>query len=113
MMDGGQRGFREGVMAVRVGEAQGTKEEEQDEGNAEEDRRRWCRGHGVPQVGAVSGSHEACATPQVEPEDAAVPELPAVVPRGLHPVSEQAPPLRGQVSQERGLCSIFSPASEA
>ena len=38
---------------------------------------------------------------QVEPEDAAVPELPAVVPRGLHPVSEQAPPLRGQVSLGR------------
>lgn len=36
--------------------------------------------------------------PQVEPEDAAVPELPAVVPRGLHAVSEQAPALRGPVS---------------
>ncbi|XP_023602275.1 PHD finger protein 1 isoform X6 [Myotis lucifugus] len=34
----------------------------------------------------------------VEPENAAVPELLAVVPRGLHPVSEQAPPLRGQLS---------------
>lgn len=43
----------------------------------------------------VSGGHCPASSLQVEPEDAAVPELPAVVPRGLHPVSEQAPSCTG------------------
>lgn len=54
------------------------------------------RGEGVDE--GLGWSQEGCLPPQVEPENAAVPELPSVVPRGLHPVSEQAPPLWRQVS---------------
>lgn len=48
--------------------------------------------------GAGKGSPKPSPPPaQVEPEDAAVPPVCPVVPRGLHPVPEQASALRGQV----------------